>query len=245
MSHKEAFEALDRTLTDIRENIIFGGTPLVIAGDFRQTLPVIPRSIPADELHACLKGSYLWQLVEKLHLSTNMRVHLHNDTTADSIDGQITFPAEFGHNVETGDDLKDKVHPNIIHHFTNKKWLCERAILASRNDKVEAINMSLLNKLPGLNITYKSIDTVVEQDDAVQYPTEFLNSLQPPGLPPHSSSLKIGAPIMLIRNLDAPKLCNGTRLAVKSMIPHVHEATILTGPATGEDVLIPESHSSL
>ncbi|KAI6647769.1 hypothetical protein LOD99_8484 [Oopsacas minuta] len=112
-------------------------------------------------------------------------------------------------------------------------------MLAPRNDKVEAINMSLLNKLPGHNTTYKSIDTVVEQNDAVQYPTEFLDSLQPPGLPPHSLLLKIRAPIMRIRNLYAPKLCNGTRLAVKSMMPHVLEATILTGPGTGEDVFIP------
>ena len=44
MSHKRAFEALDRTLQDIRGNdTLFGGVTLVIAGDFRQTLPVIPK----------------------------------------------------------------------------------------------------------------------------------------------------------------------------------------------------------
>ena len=117
--------------------------------------------------------------------------------------------------------------------------MCERAILAPRNDKVETINISLLKQLPGTEILYKSIDTVVDANNAVQYPAEFLNSLDPPGLPPHHLVLKIGAPIMLLRNLDAPKLCNGTRLSVKSMTPHVIEATILMGPAKGEDVLIP------
>ncbi len=44
---------------------------------------------------------------------------------------------------------------------------------------------------------------------------------------------------MLLRNLDPPKLCNGTRLIIKQMMPHVIKATILTGQAKGEDTFIP------
>ncbi|RCN38502.1 hypothetical protein ANCCAN_15577 [Ancylostoma caninum] len=44
MAHKRALEALDRTLQDIRErNCLMGGVAVLLAGDFRQTLPVIPR----------------------------------------------------------------------------------------------------------------------------------------------------------------------------------------------------------
>ncbi|UYV71196.1 hypothetical protein LAZ67_8002131 [Cordylochernes scorpioides] len=50
-----------------------GGVVLLLAGDFRQILPIIPRGTIADELHACLKASPLWSFVERLTLSTNMR----------------------------------------------------------------------------------------------------------------------------------------------------------------------------
>ncbi|VDN05098.1 unnamed protein product, partial [Onchocerca ochengi] len=58
MAHKKSIEALDRSLQDLRENIKpFGSALILFAGDFRQTLPVIPRSTPADKINACLKYS--------------------------------------------------------------------------------------------------------------------------------------------------------------------------------------------
>ncbi|CAF4654325.1 unnamed protein product [Rotaria sp. Silwood2] len=51
MSHKQALEALDRTLQDIRgTGKHMGGTVFLLVGDFRQILPVIPKGTMADEL---------------------------------------------------------------------------------------------------------------------------------------------------------------------------------------------------
>lgn len=51
MAHKKSLEALNRTLQDLRESERpFGGALILLSGDFRQTLPVIPRSTPADEM---------------------------------------------------------------------------------------------------------------------------------------------------------------------------------------------------
>lgn len=79
----------------------------------------------------------------------------------------------------------------------------------------------------------------VEEENVVHYPTEFLNSLELPGLPPHNLQLKVGVTIIMLRNINQPRLCNGTRLAVKNLMANVIEATILTGKFKGEDVLIP------
>jgi ATP-dependent DNA helicase PIF1 len=118
-------------------------------------------------------------------------------------------------------------------------WLSERAILAPKNDLFDWINNNIITHIPGQDRSYKSIDVVLDPDQAVFYPTEFLNSLQPPGMPPHNLVLKVGAPIMLLRNLEPPKLCNGTRLCVKTLHPHVIEATIMSGCGKLEDVFLP------
>ena len=48
MAHKKSLEALNNTLKDLKDNDqLFGGTLILLSGDFRQTLPVLPRSTPA------------------------------------------------------------------------------------------------------------------------------------------------------------------------------------------------------
>lgn len=256
MSHKNALEALDRTLQDLRGNRnLMGNMVVLLACDFRQTLPIIARGTMADELQACLKNSYIWPAVRKFKLTTNMRVYLSGANPTDKYADQllnlgkgkfandrsvIGFPENFCNMVEDLIGLEEKVFPNIKSNFENYQWLTERAILAPKNECVNIINTRILQKLPGAVKSYVSIDTVVDINNAVHYPTEFLNSLEPPGMPPHNLTLKIGSSIMLLRNLDAPKLCNGTRLMVKTLLPNVIEAVILTGCAKGEDVFIPK-----
>jgi len=58
-------------------------------------------------------------------------------------------------------------------------------------------------------------------------------------MPPHVLTLKISVPIILFRNINPPRFCNGTRLSVKKMMNNVIEAIILNGKFKGEDVLLP------
>ncbi|MEN9568090.1 MAG: hypothetical protein RLZZ69_3286, partial [Cyanobacteriota bacterium] len=61
MSSRFLLEALDRCLKDIRQiEEPFGGLVMVLAGDFRQTLPVVSHASPSQIIEVSLKKSVLW-----------------------------------------------------------------------------------------------------------------------------------------------------------------------------------------
>ena len=202
MAHKGAIEALDRTLQDLRDSTSpMGGTTVLLAGDFRQTLPVIPRGTRADEVPACLKSSPLWRSFAQLSLTTNMRVSLSGDpdmvtfasslmdigngSTVDAL-GRIPIPPCLGHVVDDLDAFTSTIYPDIDQLSSRPSaWFCERAILAPRNSSVSTINHRLLEQFTSPERRYKSVDTMLDVDDAPHYPVEFLNTLSPSGLPQH------------------------------------------------------------
>jgi ATP-dependent DNA helicase PIF1 len=72
------------------------------------------------------------------------------------------------------------------------------------------------------------------------YPVEFLNTLRFSGITNHELQLKVGVPILLLRNLNQSiGLCNGTRLIVKRLGQRVIEAEIIIGNNVGKRVFIP------
>ncbi|XP_029639777.1 uncharacterized protein LOC115214887 [Octopus sinensis] len=183
-----------------------------------------------------------------------MRAHLYNDSLAEEFfhhllqigNGALLLNnnlqqhvLQCRHMVSTLAELKEKAFPTLQDNFKNKAWFVERAILASWNESVDKVNHELLHILLGDASTFVSIHTTIDEHAAVEYLFEFLNSLQLTGLPPHKLFLKKGAPIMLLRNLEPPRLCNGTRLIITTITNHVLEATTIAGYHRGEIVYIP------
>ena len=60
------------------------------------------------------------------------------------------------------------------------------------------------------------------------------------GLPNHSLRLKIGCPVMLLRNINPNEgLMNGTRLQITELMDFMVEARIITGAKVGKVIYIP------
>ncbi|XP_028126921.1 uncharacterized protein LOC114323509 [Camellia sinensis] len=146
-------------------------------------------------------------------------------------------------------DLKDiisVVYPQLDVAMTSTAtFLTERTILSARNDDVNAINTAALNIFPGNTHTYLATEKMSEVDEIDRtiinrYPNEYLNSLDPLGLPAFKVELKVGCSIMLLRNVTPKEgLCNGTRLMVSRCNIRIIEAQILTGEKCDNLVFVP------
>ena len=177
------------------------------------------------------------------------------DGTVDVLKGteMIEIPEEMCMKIETNSPgnpfaernsmqkLTEHVYPDLNKNFKKKGWMDGRAILAPTNKKVDEINNLITDMFPGKPVVLCSSDEVINPDDLQRYNIEYLNTLNPSGLPSHRLFLKEGMPLMLMRNLN-PKmgLCNGTRLIFEKIHKnHLLECTIVGGEFNNRKVLIP------
>ena len=109
-------------------------------------------------------------------------------------------------------------------------WLAVSALLSSKHWIIDDLNLQILERIPVATAACLSVDTMVYTSQKTLYPPEFLNSLSISGLPPHILSLKLGAHIILLRNLDPTNgHCNGIRYWIKSLAADFIEAVIIKG----------------
>ena len=259
MSHKHIVECVDRLFKEARKsNKPFGGITVLFSGDFKQVLPVVLKGLRADIVDASLTSSHLWDVICKMELTENIRLkktkHANKELQKKyskwiekvgeglcaSQDDWITIPEFLLTKKRTVSQFAEEIFPKLNERIDEKDYFKDRAILAPTNEMVDLINDIMTEKMPGEAKEYLSTDYVSDADSELKITPEFLNSLRD-GLPPHSLRLKIGMPLMCIRNLStADGLANGTRLKLVGMHKKWLEVKILTGPRKGEIAFIPK-----
>jgi hypothetical protein len=112
--------------------------------------------------------------------------------------------------------LCDSIFPHALMAAERRglNFFARRTILSVRNDTVAEINARILSTLRGQMHEFHAVDTAASTDGGIladQLNPEFLATLSPSGFPPAKLQLKIGAPIILLRNLNPRQgLYNGT-----------------------------------
>ncbi|CDF39898.1 ATP dependant DNA helicase PIF1 [Chondrus crispus] len=264
MCYQNCIETVDRSLRDLMQtDRPFGGKFLVLAGDFRQILPVVPGGSRGQIVSACVKSSPLYRECRFLCLTENMRLTaLQGDPAADV--EALNFPqfllsvgegrlqcdqrpewislpqsVAFEHTIR---NLCLKVFHGIRDNHADPTWLTKRVILTTKNRPLEQVNEVIGNMMPGPYRTYLSADKVESEDtNALIYPTEMFNTLTAGSdLPDHKLKLKKGFIAMLLRNLDPTSgHVNGARYVIEKMTNNLFFLRVTSGSHEGNRLCIP------
>nr|GFB40658.1 hypothetical protein [Tanacetum cinerariifolium] len=217
------------------ENEVFGGKVVVLGGDFRQILSVIPNAPRAVVVASAInKSSVTFDNCRVFVLTTNMRLlDLSLDVThRDEMiyfnnwllsmgDGTLHSVAIDNEDEATWMEIPDDLllptcdnpieaivsstFSNLINRIHDMHYLKERCILCPTNDIADSINTRVLQSMPGEMHVLHSADIICSttknlEEMQTMYPTEFLNTLKFSGVPNHNLELKVGAPVILLRN---------------------------------------------
>ena len=85
--------------------------------------------------------------------TTDLQLHrellfLQNEQEKDKID----LTTQGANVVNSAEELQSKIYPNLKENHRKSEWLHDCCILATRNDIVEKINTSLMEKVPGESV---------------------------------------------------------------------------------------------
>uniref|UniRef100_A0A914HAT8 ATP-dependent DNA helicase n=1 Tax=Globodera rostochiensis TaxID=31243 RepID=A0A914HAT8_GLORO len=142
-----------------------------------------------------------------------------------------------------GDALKDPL--------ANIEQLRGTAILCPLNKDTFKLNAELMTRISNSMSTpvqqservYMSVDTVDPDSPmdilALNVADRYIENIYgktPPGMPEHSLQLKIGAVMMVIKNISvAHGLCNGTRVQIIALGDNIITCRYIQGPRTGTE----------
>ncbi|KAL4590603.1 hypothetical protein LXL04_003540 [Taraxacum kok-saghyz] len=178
------------------------------------------RGTRAQIVDSSLRMSPLWPSIKKLRLTINMRA------LADPWFFEFLMRVGDGEGAIDGTFIRIPDDMSIPYTVKGK----------SKDDLIDAI-------FPSLQINGGSSDYIISRailSTKNENVDEINDQLIDSGLPPHYLRLKIGCPIILLRNIDPSNgLCNGTRLICKGFQMNFIDAEIVVGHYAGKRVFLP------
>jgi hypothetical protein len=269
--HKNAIDAVNKSLKRIcNSEADFGGKIVVFSGDFRQILPVVKYNEYPPAFAATIKSSKIWASVRQFQLIENMRLAKAGGASLDEKNCAFAkallilgegkkqksdFSVIKLNHIDikackSKDEMRqvliDFVYKDLADNYkkddTEKiAYLNERCILAPLNRDVRRLNEDILRRLPGIASTLKSIDTP-DPDGVGSLPEECLNKLTIGGFPNHEVLIKIGMPLVVLRNMDIKNgVCNGSRIMVLDYGAGFIIGKLMSGPFAGNSITLPRA----
>jgi ATP-dependent DNA helicase PIF1 len=162
--------------------------------------------------------------------------------------GNITLLDSFKCQENTVGSLISTIYPSISNpNLSNPgQYFLESTILSTLNTEVDCLNAEVLSKFSREVQVFHSADSILtseqsgQEDIMLNYPVEYLNSINCSGLPLSKLELKEGCPIMVLRNVNvAYGVCNGSRGIVTRLRSRVVEVKLLSEDFAGQKVFIP------
>ncbi|KAF2361608.1 DNA helicase Pif1-like [Trinorchestia longiramus] len=159
-------QVIDRCLPDITSNDeTFGGKTILLEGDFRQILPVVPHAPPVAVLDVCLKRSHQWPCFEQLKLTTNVRINQQEQTFSQwllqlgsgLLNSQLDNVPQDTIDIPNESVCKDSLIVDIF--YCTPQEMEQQVVLSPKNIDSLAINENILTNIPGETKTYLSTDS--------------------------------------------------------------------------------------
>jgi hypothetical protein len=135
--------------------------------------------------------------------------------------------------------LIDCVYDYFSASYCCLEYLAAQAIVCPTNTVVDAINDRVASRVPSESSEYLSADRVASGSEQIPnvdvlYTEDILNAITQSNYPGQCLVLKVGIPVILMRNLNPGMvLCNGTRLLITRLVDCVLEITDMTSSSSG------------
>ncbi|KAL3072091.1 hypothetical protein niasHT_036318 [Heterodera trifolii] len=223
---------------------------VVIGGDWKQLTPVIPGGTDRHQLEASVKNSSLSVRLRANHRLLPGQHHYRaflkrvGTGTINDSQGRVKLPSLMVQ--PSRNELINEIFPaDLLTNPTNNwKKLAERAILCPLNRDTLTLNEIIMERLNTAERVYHAVTLPLVDETgenelenvAADADHENLSRMTPPGIPEHTLRVRVGAVMMIIRNISLEEgLCNGTRVQVTELFDNIIRCRILTGTHVGNE----------